>query len=165
MIGSIIIKPKKEIELKKQDESNITFAYVWGSETKSEAPSKESGYTFDTTNSSCTNGTEIYWDTLEWGAKIKKLGPTKTKCTLKFNQIYKEDLLKGTDPVLGTGMIPITIDNDGKVHKADISTTWYSYQNKQWANAVILVDETKDYKNGEEIPEGNIESYFVWIPR
>ncbi|MCI8575363.1 MAG: hypothetical protein HFI09_02730, partial [Bacilli bacterium] len=49
--------------------------------------------------------------------------------------------------------------------KADTTSPWYSYENKQWANAVILNDETKTYRNHEVIPEDNIESYFVWIPK
>ena len=78
---------------------------------------------------------------------------------------YKDYILNGVDPVLKDGLIPVTIDNDGKVHKADTTTPWYSYENKVWANAVILNDETKSYRNNEEIPESNIESYFVWIPK
>jgi hypothetical protein len=78
---------------------------------------------------------------------------------------YKDYILNGVDPVLKDGLIPVTIDNDGKVHKADTTTPWYSYENKVWANAVILNDETKSYRNNEMIPESNIESYFVWIPK
>ena len=37
--------------------------------------------------------------------------------------------------------------------------------NKEWANAVILFDETETYEGGEIIPEEKIESYFVWIPK
>ena len=78
---------------------------------------------------------------------------------------YKEAILNGTDPVLKDNLIPIKIANDGTVSKADISKEWYKYGNKEWANAVILKDETKTYNNGDTIPEDNIESYFVWIPR
>ena len=78
---------------------------------------------------------------------------------------YKEAILNGTDPVLKDNLIPIKIANDGTVSKADISKEWYSYANKEWANAIILKDESITYNNGETIPETNIESYFVWIPR
>ena len=78
---------------------------------------------------------------------------------------YKEAILNGTDPVLKDNLVPITIAEDGTVTKADISKEWYSYANKEWANAVILKDETKIYNDGDTIPEDNIESYFVWIPR
>ncbi len=78
---------------------------------------------------------------------------------------YTEDILNGADPVLKDGLIPVTINDDGSVYKADTTTEWYSYKEKQWANAVILENEEIEYQNGEEIPESNIESYFVWIPR
>ena len=83
----------------------------------------------------------------------------------KENQRYTEEILHGTDPVLKDGLIPVTIDNDGTVKKADLNEAWYNYSNQRWANAVILENESITYKENEEIPEDNIESYFVWIPR
>ena len=79
--------------------------------------------------------------------------------------LYTEALLNGTDPVLEGSLVPVQISDNGAVTKADINNEWYSYENKKWANAVILKDESITYQNGEEIPEANIESYFVWIPR
>ena len=81
------------------------------------------------------------------------------------NITYKEAILNGTEPKLEDPLIPITIENDGTVKKADITSKWYSYEEKRWANAIILKDETKTYNNGEIIPEEEIESYFVWIPK
>ena len=78
---------------------------------------------------------------------------------------YKEAILNGTDPVISDNLIPVVISNAGAVTKADTSKEWYSYEKKNWANSVILKDKSVVYKNGEEIPEDNIESYFVWIPR
>ena len=78
---------------------------------------------------------------------------------------YKEALLNGTDPVISDNLIPVVISDTGVVTKADTSKEWYSYEKKNWANSVILKDESVVYKNGEEIPESNIESYFVWIPK
>ena len=83
----------------------------------------------------------------------------------KETTTYKETILNGTDPVLKDNLIPIKIASDGTATKADTSSEWYSYANKEWANAIILKDETKTYNNGDTIPESNIESYFVWIPR
>ncbi|MDD3452669.1 MAG: prepilin-type N-terminal cleavage/methylation domain-containing protein [Bacilli bacterium] len=76
---------------------------------------------------------------------------------------YTENVLKGTDPVLGTGMIPVTIANDGTVTYADVNKEWYNYTDKKWANAVKLSSGT--YAVGQVIPESAIQSYFVWIPR
>ena len=78
---------------------------------------------------------------------------------------YQEEILNGSYPVLKNNLIPVIISNTGVVTKADISKEWYSYEKKNWANSVILKDESAVYKNGEEIPEDNIESYFVWIPK
>ena len=81
------------------------------------------------------------------------------------SSIYKEALLNGTDPVLSDNLIPVVLSDDGTVTKADTTTDWYSYENKKWANAIILSGNTKTYNNGDIIPEDNIESYFVWIPK
>ena len=51
-----------------------------------------------------------------------------------------------------------------KLHAA-LNTEWYNYSEKRWANAVILKDESINYSVLDIIPESNIESYFVWIPK
>ncbi len=81
------------------------------------------------------------------------------------NITYKEEILNGTEPKLEDPLIAVTIEDDGTVKKADTNTKWYSYEEKRWANAVILKGESKSYNNGEVIPEEEIESYFVWIPK
>ena len=80
---------------------------------------------------------------------------------------YSEDILNGAYPVLKEPLIPVTIDNNGTVKRADLSTEWYSYEKKNWANAVILIDESQNsnYQAGDTISENVIESYFVWIPK
>ena len=98
----------------------------------------------------------------------------KYTCTLSFTAVernvvgvekeYKEDLLNGTDPILTSNLIPVTIADDGTVKYADIKKEWYSYEDKIWANAVILEDGA-NYNVGDTISENDIQSYFVWIPR
>ena len=78
--------------------------------------------------------------------------------------LYKEEILNGTDPEIKDDLIPVTLSNDGTVKYADIYKEWYSYENKEWANAVIL-NEGVTYTVGDIIQESDIESYFVWIPR
>ena len=95
-------------------------------------------------------------------------------CKLEFNaierkevgieKVYTEKLLNGTDPVLSNNLIPVTIKDDGIVTYADITKEWYSYEDKVWANAVILEDNVS-YNAGDVIQESDIQSYFVWIPR
>ncbi len=82
---------------------------------------------------------------------------------------YTEEILHGTDPVLGSSMIPVKIKDNGEVTYADVynsTNKWYSYNDKQWANSVILVDNpSKKYKVGDTISESDIRAYFVWIPK
>lgn len=61
-------------------------------------------------------------------------------------------------------LIPVTISNDGEVTYADVYDEWYNYTKKEWANAVILNDGAT-HTVGDIIPESDIESYFVWVPR
>ncbi len=81
--------------------------------------------------------------------------------------LYSEKILNGSDPVLKDRLIPVTIDPNGTVTYANVQEKWYKYEEKEWANAVILVDNPSntDYKVGNQIEEKDIESYFVWIPR
>ncbi|MCI8575569.1 MAG: hypothetical protein HFI09_03775, partial [Bacilli bacterium] len=113
----------------------------------------------------CDNGAIAKWDYINWAINVGNLSNTKTTCQVNFVSKYTEGILNGTDPVLNSGLIPVTISDNGEVKKADIMNEWYSYTNKKWANAIILNDESITYQNGEVIPEDNIESYFVWIPR
>ena len=76
---------------------------------------------------------------------------------------YKESLLNGADPVLSDNLIPVTIA-DGTVTYADVKNKWYSYEDKIWANAVILKNNVT-HSVGEIIPESDIKQYYVWIPR
>ena len=85
--------------------------------------------------------------------------------TVVVNSRYKESILNGTDPVLASNLVPVVISDSGVVTKASTASSWYNYENKKWANSVILKDDSVVYKNGETIPESNIESYFVWIPK
>ena len=82
------------------------------------------------------------------------------------NNLYEDEVLNGANPVIGPEMIAVTIADDGKVTYADSDKKWHDYENKEWANAVILVDSpSKTYYVGDTIQESDIESYFVWIPR
>ena len=87
------------------------------------------------------------------------------EATVSPYEIYKEEILNGTEPKLEEPLIAVTIEDDGTVKKADLTSKWYSYEEKRWANAVILKNENKEYVSGEIIPGEEIESYFVWIPK
>ncbi len=105
------------------------------------------------------------WDYEAWTIRLGRL-TKKTKCSIMFTE-KKEATLNGADPQLGPEMIPIVIGNNGVVTYANTATEWYNYDEKNWANAVILTSEgkTKGYTVGSTIAESDIESYFVWIPK
>ncbi len=79
---------------------------------------------------------------------------------------YVDSELHGADPILGSGMIPVMLSETGVATYAHDYDEWYSYKDKEWANAVILVDSpSKNYTAGEVISESDIRAYFVWIPK
>ena len=158
------ILDKKTIPEQRESLENLELAIYLNDEKTSTIPSKE-GNIFDEIRSSCTNGSYIVWDYESWSPIVKSVTVYPTRCSLYFKTGYKEDLLNGTDPVLKDELVPVTIDNNGTVKKADLGSSWYRYEEKRWANAVVLKNEQEDYLAGETIPEDNIESYFVWIPK
>src|SRR5574344_553873 len=90
----------------------------------------------------------------------------KVVSTIKRDtNIYKEPGVNYPE-FSGTKLVPVTIEDDGTVKKADLNTIWYSYTTKKWANAVVLVSSpSKSYEVNEEILESDISAYLVWIPR
>ncbi len=150
-----------------EDLGDVYFAYYIDDQLTLNAPEKGNTYVFDQANSSCTNGASVRWNYEEWGPLVTNLSTTRTKCYLRFKTGYSETILNGADPVLEDPLIAVTIAEDGTVTRADLGSEWYSYTNKEWANAIILKDEStaNTYSVGDTIPESAIESYFVWIPR
>jgi hypothetical protein len=82
-------------------------------------------------------------------------------------------------PELYQGLIPVTYDESGNTVVADTSTEWYSYNDRNWANAVLVncanstikskyFDELMNVKTsmiGQVIPQSEILQMYVWIPR
>ena len=70
---------------------------------------------------------------------------------------------------LPDGMIPVTIADNGEVTTiAKDDASWYDYNEKKWANAVLVTESSRStYLNtdGVTIPEDNILAYYVYIPR
>ncbi len=146
---------------------DLYFAFYVDNEISSKMPGKGEGYVIDKEKTTCTKGASVEFNEIEWSVKVVNMTERNTKCTLYFESRYSESILNGTDPVLEEPLIPVTIEEDGTVKKADVKSAWYSYEKKNWANAIILKDEStaSTYNVGDTIPEEAIESYFVWIPR
>ena len=90
--------------------------------------------------------------------------------TLKQNNL---DTSGANTPDLVQGLIPVMYDGSKWV-KADSSNSnstyqWYDYDNKLWANAVLVTNTNRStYQNalaGTAITESDILAFYVWIPR
>ena len=125
--------PEQEI-LKNE---NINLAIYLENEQTTSIPSKDSGYYFDREKSSCTNDAYINWDSVSWSPVIKNAHNYPVRCELHFTTTYNERILNGTDPILKDELIPVEIEDDGTVKKADLTKPWYSYAAQKWANVVI----------------------------
>ncbi len=79
-------------------------------------------------------------------------------------------IVEASGPELLSGMIAVTLEGDtpsNAVAKIADLDSWYDYDNKQWANTVI-VSNPSTYTNaaaGTVINKADIISYYVWIPR
>ncbi|MDD3392764.1 MAG: hypothetical protein PHE54_04420, partial [Bacilli bacterium] len=82
---------------------------------------------------------------------------------------YDETVLNGAGPELSEGMIAVIIESDGTVKKADTENKWYDYEDNEWANVVLVTDDSRSiYESAEAgtiIAAEDILSYYVWIPR
>ena len=98
-------------------------------------------------------------------------GDTKYIYCLSGTETLEGDPSGANRPVLAEGMIPITYDGSKwvKADKYGAYNNWYDYNNKKWANAVMVTSSTRDtYMNagiGTEVKEADILAYYVWIPR
>ena len=77
-----------------EDPGDLYFAYYVDGKISRTMPSKNTGYTLDTTKSSCDNGVTVDWDYSKWKANIyyenySATDKTRTKCTLFFNKTAK----------------------------------------------------------------------------
>lgn len=68
-----------------------------------------------------------------------------------------------------SGMIPVIINNDGTVTTVSKDDPkWYDYENKQWANAILVNSNARNtYLNtsGINVSIDDILAYYVYIPR
>ena len=86
---------------------------------------------------------------------------------------YGELYNKPNSPDLVDGLIPVVYnETTSKWVKADSTNennSWYDYDKKQWANAVLVTSVNRSvYQNakpGEEIFDNDILAFYVWIPR
>ena len=79
------------------------------------------------------------------------------------------DAQPASAPDLDDGMIPVVISNNGIVTTiSKDNNNWYNYNNKKWANVVLVNSSSRSkYLNttGVTVNEDDILAYYVWIPR
>ena len=72
-------------------------------------------------------------------------------------------------PDIKDGMIPVVISSNGITSTiSENDASWYNYNNKEWANMVLVSDSSRStYQNtsGVVVSEDDILAYYVWIPR
>ena len=72
-------------------------------------------------------------------------------------------------PDIKDGMIPVVISSNGITSTvSEDDASWYNYNNKEWANMVLVNDSSRStYQNtsGVVVSEDDILAYYVWIPR
>ena len=114
-----------------------------------------------TDTSSLTEGTYVVTYTVK-GANNKKYLFNRNVIVAELNS-----------PDLVQGLIPVKYDESSSTWvKADSTNTnnsWYDYNNKLWANAVLVTSKNRStYQNatpGTTISTSDILAFYVWIPR
>ncbi len=72
--------------------------------------------------------------------------------------------LAPAEPVLGN-LKPVVYKNNNWVVVDTTKDKWYDYENKEWANAVILNDGINKTVGEKLDIETDVRAMFVWIPR
>ena len=121
----------------------------------------------------CDDDVNVLWNDEVWGLMISNLRQ-KTKCNLYFQTIKNV-----TSPELYQGFIPVNYDDNGNVVISSKEDDWYDYENRKWANAVLVNCSDDSIKNkyfdsnmnvksdmiGQIIDMDDILQMYVWIPR
>ena len=102
-----------------QDPGDLYFSVYIDGQITNTFPSKNDGYLFDGTQSSCTNGATVLWDDESWSALVNfsnyQAGNlSKTKCTMYFKSNVASQIIAQLDT---TGSCP-TVNEDGTVNVA-----------------------------------------------
>lgn len=160
------ISSKKQLTCYYPIQDNYEYEYSWNDEEYKKINLIGNHYSFETKEQGIFN------------TRIKKDDQIISNFSIKISNL--DPILNGATPELLENMIPIIYDEDKKKWiVADSKTIYWDYQNKKWANAV-MVRQMPDSDNsnsksreyylseaaiGTEIEEQDVLGYFVWIPR
>ena len=87
--------------------------------------------------------------------------------------IIVRDEMPANSPDLIRGLIPVVYDSSTstwvKADTTNANKSWYDYDQKKWANAVLVSSTNREtYQNavvGTTISDSDIKDFYVWIPR
>ena len=182
-ILTIKAKERKEISVSISNTSSSSINYnLYYELVSGDEASLEAGYTPNTENP--TNGVldassskivMLGFINNSDSDIIVKVGFTTDSIVSPRKELNNEVILvtAANAPLLAEGMIPIMWNGTNWV-KADVTNQdenyrWYNYDEKQWANAVMVNASSRDnYMNADEgttITEDDVLAYYVWIPR
>ena len=123
---------------KYQDPGDLYFAVYIDGEITNTIPSKDSGYTLDETQSSCTNGAKITWDNESWSALVNLSNysagnMSRTKCTMYFKKSYPfaTDYIISLADISDELVYDETTDNNLRYIGAD-PNNYVSFNNELW---------------------------------
>ncbi|MDO5568615.1 MAG: hypothetical protein Q4G04_00680 [bacterium] len=130
---------------------------------------------------SCSGGMDLSECVLSGSTYVSQVGGVNHSfqdytCSVDLGVVLEPFDNSGANaPVLPDGMIPVTWDGVQwvKADESNLTTSaypWYNYDQKQWANAVMISPPLQRirYENadpGYPITESHILAYYVWIPR
>ena len=182
-ILTIKAKERKEISVSISNTSSSSINYnLYYELVSGDEASLEAGYTSNTENptngvldaSSCKIVMLGFINNSDSDI-IVKVGFTPDSIVSPRKELKNEVILVtvANAPLLAEGMIPIKWDGSNWV-KADVTNQdenyrWYNYDEKQWANAVMVNASSRSKymsaANGTTIAEPDVLAYYVWIPR
>ncbi len=100
---------------------------------------------------------------------ITVLDVSKEECSVEKEISDQFLFLNGTNPNLIDGLYPVVIESDGTIVVVDENSIWYDYEEKIWANAIMLKSGTAEigdtYKLNSEGEYDEVAAIYVWIPR
>lgn len=103
---------------------------------------------------------------IQLGVHFSKLNISYQQDEIKISNFYQ---IIPNEPKLLEGMIPIVYNEFNQTWVKASMEDWYDYDNKKWANAVMVTSNTREnYINAKvetPIKEEDILAYYVWIPR
>ena len=102
-----------------EDPGDVYFSFYVDGVISKTMPTKNSGYTLDTTASSCTNGASPVLNTDDWSVSVNNLTVTNTKCTLYFAKSITSQIIAQLDT---TGKCP-TVNEDKTVQVTGAEST------------------------------------------